>query len=61
MIDLKPCPFCGKPPETNPSGENGSGLIIECITPGCVNPHTSYYHHASAIAVWNRRAALAKV
>lgn len=49
------CPFCGKPPETMGSGEGLRGLMIHCITDGCVNPHTSYYDHASAIRVWNRR------
>lgn len=55
-VSIKPCPFCGKPPETMPSGEGERGLMIECITQGCVNPHTSYYDHASAIATWNARA-----
>lgn len=39
------------------SGERQRGLMIECITRGCVNPHVSYYDHASAIAAWNRRAS----
>ncbi len=49
------CPFCGKPPEVMGSGENQRGLMIHCITQGCVNPHTSYYDHDAARAVWNRR------
>jgi hypothetical protein len=52
---LKPCPFCGKKPETMPSGEGGRGLMIQCITPKCVNPHVSYYKHDDAIEAWNRR------
>lgn len=53
---ILPCPFCGKDPETQPSGENGRGLMIDCITKDCVNPHISYYNHESAIRVWNKRA-----
>lgn len=49
------CPFCGKHPETMGSGEGQRGLMIHCITPGCVNPHVSYYEHAEARRVWNRR------
>jgi hypothetical protein len=56
VTKIKNCPFCDKPPETMPSGENGRGLMIQCITPGCVNPHTSYYDHDSAIRAWNTRA-----
>lgn len=55
MSKILPCPFCGKAPEAFPSGENGRGLMIECITRNCVNPHVSYYDHASAIRIWNRR------
>ncbi len=58
---ILPCPFCGKPPETQQGGEGGRGLMIDCITPNCVNPHVSYYDHASAIAVWNRRPGEAKL
>lgn len=54
--ELKPCPFCGEPPVTMGSGEGQRGLMIECITPGCVGPHTSYYNHKAAIAAWNHRA-----
>jgi hypothetical protein len=50
------CPFCGKAPEVYGSGEGQRGLMIHCITDGCVNPHVSYYDHKSARAVWNRRA-----
>lgn len=53
---ILPCPFCGKLPETLGSGDGQRGLMIQCITPHCVNPHVSYYDHATAIAVWNRRA-----
>jgi hypothetical protein len=49
------CPFCGKPPETMGSGESQCGLMIECITPGCVNPHISYYDHKTAVHIWNMR------
>jgi hypothetical protein len=55
MTRILPCPFCGCEPNTTPSGENGRGLMIECITGGCVNPHVSYYQHVVAIRVWNRR------
>lgn len=55
---LLPCPFCGKQPESFPSGD-GSGLMIECFTPGCVNPHCSWVPPDSAIAAWNTRADIA--
>jgi hypothetical protein len=50
-----PCPFCGEEPAQMGSGEHQRGLMIHCITDGCVNPHTSYYNHGTARAVWNRR------
>lgn len=49
------CPFCGQLPETLGSGEQQRGLMIHCITPGCVNPSVSYYDHATAARAWNRR------
>lgn len=52
---LLPCPFCGRPPETQGSGESQRGLMIDCATPGCVNPHVSYYDHETARRVWNTR------
>jgi hypothetical protein len=55
MDELKPCPFCNKPPITTPSGEGGKGLMIECLTEGCVNPHVSYYNHDVARTAWNTR------
>jgi hypothetical protein len=55
MTRILPCPFCGQAPITTPSGEGQRGLMIECITPGCVNPHVSNYTHAVAIRLWNRR------
>jgi restriction alleviation protein Lar len=50
------CPFCGAAPTTFGSGEGHKGLMIECIEPGCVNPHTSYYDRDTAVRVWNKRA-----
>lgn len=55
MDELKPCPFCNKPPITTPSGEGGKGLMIECLTEGCVNTHVSYYNHDVARTAWNTR------
>ncbi|MCL6710471.1 Lar family restriction alleviation protein [Pseudomonas sp. R2.Fl] len=55
MDEIKPCPFCNKPPITTPSGEGGKGLMIECLTEGCVNPHVSYYNHDVARTAWNTR------
>lgn len=54
---IKPCPFCGAQPETFGSGERQRGLMIQCIGEDCPNPSVSYYDHATAIRVWNRRAA----
>lgn len=53
--ELLACPFCGAAPETQGSGEGQKGLMIDCITPGCVNPHVSYYDHPTAIRAWNTR------
>lgn len=53
---LLPCPFCGKPPVSFKSGHS-DGLMIECPTPGCVNPHVSTIPPSFAIAAWNLRAA----
>jgi hypothetical protein len=53
-LDIKNCPFCGKPPESFPSGD-GTGTMIQCIAPGCVNPSVSYYGDGAAAAVWNTR------
>jgi hypothetical protein len=55
-MELKCCPFCGKQPVTFGSGDGQRGLMIECMTDGCVNPHVSYYDHAVAQKVWNTRA-----
>jgi hypothetical protein len=54
MVKLLPCPFCGGAPESFPSGDD-TGTMIECMTPGCVNPHVSYYGDGVAAKVWNRR------
>jgi hypothetical protein len=54
--ELKPCPFCQKPPVHFSVGPNDCGLMIECTTRGCVNPHVSYHTPADAIAAWNTRA-----
>jgi hypothetical protein len=58
-VTLEPCPFCGLPPEHFSVGNNDHGLMIECTTKDCVNPHVSYHNPKTAIAAWNRRAYLA--
>lgn len=55
QYELLACPFCGNAPEAFGSGEGRRGLMIECVTQGCVNPHTSYYDRPTAAATWNRR------
>ena len=57
-VELLPCPFCGEQPFTLGSGEGQRGLMIECATPGCVQPHVSYYEHEASIAAWNTRPAI---
>lgn len=52
---ILPCPFCGMAPTLLGSGERQRGLMIHCVTENCVNPSVSYYNHATAKAVWNRR------
>ena len=54
-MKILPCPFCGREPYISGSGEGQRGLMIECMTPGCVSPHVSFYEHAAAVAAWNRR------
>ncbi|WP_248321986.1 DUF551 domain-containing protein [Caballeronia sp. Sq4a] len=60
MDDVKPCPFCGKPPHVAEEMDEWEWWFVACRTPGCILPisggHTSI---ESAIARWNRRAALA--
>lgn len=56
-----PCPFCGQPPDVMGSGEGQRGLMIQCITDGCVNPHVSYYDHNTAIAKWNERRSVDEI
>lgn len=56
---LLPCPFCGEEPVSFPSGD-GTGVMIQCMTPDCVQPHVSYYGEGVAVAIWNRRADLSE-
>jgi hypothetical protein len=53
---LLACPFCGHPPMAFGSGEQRRGLMIECVTEGCVSPHLSYYDRKTAALRWNHRA-----
>ena len=53
--EILPCPFCGREPYIDGSGEGQRGLMIHCMTKDCVNPHVSYYDHDTARRVWNRR------
>lgn len=55
MADILLCPFCGDAPVTWDVGEHGKGLMIECVTERCVNPHVSYQRPQDAIAAWNKR------
>jgi hypothetical protein len=58
MINLLSCPFCGEAPASFPSGD-GTGVMIECVSGACVNPHVSYYGRGVAASAWNHRAATA--
>lgn len=55
--ELLPCPFCGSAPHVSPAGD-GTGVMIECTSEGCVNPHTSWYGDGLAARAWNTRALL---
>ena len=51
---ILPCPFCGCEPFTG--GMKGwRGLLIHCVTEGCVNPAVNSDERDVAIAAWNRR------
>lgn len=52
---LLPCPFCGNQPEIMNIGDARKGLMLECITDGCVKPHVSCHRHDRAIKKWNTR------
>lgn len=54
--ELLPCPFCGKAPISFPSG-GGAGVMVQCVTNGCVGPHVSYRGEGLAARVWNTRSA----
>lgn len=57
LVQVLPCPFCGKEPEVFPSGDRTDGAeMVECMTDGCVNPHVSYYGVNVARKKWNTRA-----
>ena len=56
-MELMPCPFCGAIPIAFPSGMRDEGLMIQCMTDGCLGPHCSYIPPTEAIAAWNRRPA----
>lgn len=60
MDELKPCPFCDKPPYVAEEMDPEDWWFLECRTINCVGPgvygRTSI---ESAIEKWNRRAALA--
>jgi hypothetical protein len=58
-VSLLPCPFCGSQPECFPSGD-GTGTMIECISPDCVHPHVSYYGDGEAARRWNTRVSTNK-
>jgi Restriction alleviation protein Lar len=53
---IERCPFCGGRPISEPVGDGLRGLMIQCLGADCPNPSVSYYDHADAIRVWNRRA-----
>ena len=56
MTELKPCPFCGEPPELF-SFKDGR-YLVNCVNPDCdVYPYTRIHDSAEAAAeAWNRRA-----
>ena len=50
-----PCPFCGKVPKMFPSGDR-TGIMIQCVTTACLQPHVSYYGNGVTLRKWNTRA-----
>jgi len=64
MTDLKPCPWCGKPPllqwfTKEKSDPSPSLCLVACDTDRCsVHCHTDAFEkEEEAIAAWNRRKA----
>lgn len=62
MLELKPCPFCGKAPRIRIAYAPDHGtdmLVIECFTSPkiCVRPITRWcFTEEEAAEQWNRRA-----
>ena len=52
---LKPCPFCGKPPEMNVGAD---GYMVVCSNFDCMAKVNTWVYKQKwrAIAAWNRRA-----
>lgn len=60
MDDVKPCPFCGNAPYVAEEIDPYEWWFVACRTPGCILPIAGGCTSIeSAIARWNRRAALA--
>jgi hypothetical protein len=52
-VDLKPCPFCGQPPEVN---ESGWAVTIHCANETCeVGCETAGTERGDTARAWNRR------
>ena len=54
LVELKPCPFCGKIPERC---KMSFGVYIECMNGKClIKPYTEVYDNGgNAVKAWNKR------
>lgn len=58
-MNIKPCPFCGKPALLRGSenvGDHGPFYYVECANIKCMANCAGKDTPEEAIAVWNRRA-----
>lgn len=53
MIDVKPCPLCGRKPEVVELDKRN--YFIRCGSRYCVEQRHCYVSRAAAVKAWNRR------
>jgi hypothetical protein len=67
-LEMKPCPFCGHPPQVsprNPAQEGDAWTMIACKNLDCqadvsITVHADDTHREEAARLWNHRPAPAQ-